>query len=202
MLRTNTDPSQVRQHAAHPLDVVSHGRHASANHLSHDLHGRADDYHGPCWRCNDQWLQMGYVVCWSVSATRLTTSGFFAFGCAALLVVLWNLLFQGRKYARHLGSDISRAYILPTVILILSWICYPIAWGVSDGGNIIAPVSNSRHALACLSFWCADVPRPDFRGRLLRSVRHCRQAFLLHRSTVLAPQHRPSSHGTQVQGLR
>ncbi|KAI5363538.1 putative archaeal/bacterial/fungal rhodopsin, rhodopsin, retinal binding protein [Septoria linicola] len=52
--------------------------------------------------------------------------------------VFFVLLFRGRKYARHLGNDISRTYTLSLVWTLLVWICYPICWGVSEGGNIIA----------------------------------------------------------------
>ena len=90
---------------------------------------------------NELMIIMGLVGAVTTSGYKW---GFFAFGCAALVVVLWNIFWQGRKYARHLGSDVSRAYILPATILLLSWICYPIAWGVSEGGNVIAPVSTSH----------------------------------------------------------
>ncbi|KJZ75184.1 hypothetical protein HIM_05378 [Hirsutella minnesotensis 3608] len=34
--------------------------------------------------------------------------GYFAFGSAAFLAVVWNLVFTGRKHANFLGSDIGR----------------------------------------------------------------------------------------------
>ncbi|CAK4034442.1 bacteriorhodopsin [Lecanosticta acicola] len=69
--------------------------------------------------------------------------GFFAFGCAAMFFVFWILIWQGRKYAQHLGSDIHKAYILPVVWLLIVWFCYPVCWGVSEGGNVIAPDSEA-----------------------------------------------------------
>jgi len=69
--------------------------------------------------------------------------GFFAFGCAAMFYVFWTLAWQGRKYAKHLGSDIHRAYMFCGVLTMLVWMCYPIAWGVCEGGNIIAPDSEA-----------------------------------------------------------
>ncbi|EME42627.1 hypothetical protein DOTSEDRAFT_133285 [Dothistroma septosporum NZE10] len=88
--------------------------------------------------------------------------GFFAFGCAAMFMVFYTLLFAGRKYARHLGSDVSLAYLLPTVLLVLIWLCYPICWGVSEGGNIIAPDSEAVY-YGVLDF----VAKPVFSALLL-----------------------------------
>lgn len=57
--------------------------------------------------------------------------------------VFWTLMWQGRKYARHLGSDIHRCYVFCGLVTLFVWLCYPICWGVADGGNIIAPDSEA-----------------------------------------------------------
>lgn len=62
---------------------------------------------------------------------------------AAMFYVFWMLAWQGRKYASFLGSDIHRAYIVCLSMLLVVWLCYPICWGVADGGNIIAPDSEA-----------------------------------------------------------
>ncbi|GAA5924262.1 opsin family protein [Sporobolomyces koalae] len=67
--------------------------------------------------------------------------GFFAFGCAALVVIWYMLLGPGRASAARLGSDFSKAYMTSTIILSVLWLLYPIAWGVADGGNVITPTS-------------------------------------------------------------
>merc|ERR1712098_421221 len=54
--------------------------------------------------------------------------GFYAFGCAALLAIFYELAGSGRKHARALGSDVYRVYM---------------AWGVCEGGNVIAPDSEA-----------------------------------------------------------
>jgi len=69
--------------------------------------------------------------------------GYFAFGCAALCVVGWNLVWTARKHALALGDDVHRAYVTCGVWTIFLWTLYPIAWGVSEGGNVIAPDSEA-----------------------------------------------------------
>lgn len=80
------------------------------------------------------------IVCGLVGALVRTRYkwGYFAFGCAALLGVLYHVFVTGRKHARPLGSDVGRAYTVGAGILLLTWILYPIAWGLSEGGNVIA----------------------------------------------------------------
>jgi len=69
--------------------------------------------------------------------------GYFAFGCAAIFFIAYNLLFVGRKHAFALGREINRAYSITAVWTTLLLFIYPIAWGVSEGGNVIAPDSES-----------------------------------------------------------
>jgi len=63
--------------------------------------------------------------------------GFFAFGCAALLYVWWILLGPARVSAGLLGTDVRSAYTKSAALLSFLWLLYPIAWGLSDGGNVI-----------------------------------------------------------------
>ncbi|KAH0261112.1 family A G protein-coupled receptor-like protein, partial [Aureobasidium melanogenum] len=53
--------------------------------------------------------------------------GYFAFGCAALFYVVWVLVWEARRHANALGSDIL----------------YPLAWGLCEGGNVISPDSEA-----------------------------------------------------------
>jgi bacteriorhodopsin len=73
----------------------------------------------------------------------LTMSGFYAFGCAAMFGVFWELAFHGRSRAKHLGDDVHRVFTLCGVLTLVVWLCYPIAWAVSEGGNVIAPDSEA-----------------------------------------------------------
>ena len=68
-------------------------------------------------------------------------TGFFAFGVAAFFFVAYTVVWEGRAYARALGADILRTYTIISSWTVLLWICYPIAWGVSEGGNVIPPDS-------------------------------------------------------------
>lgn len=64
--------------------------------------------------------------------------GFFVFGCAAFLFVAYTVVFEGRAYAKALGNDINRTYTICGVWTIALWFLYPIAWGLSEGGNVIS----------------------------------------------------------------
>ena len=55
----------------------------------------------------------------------------------------WTVTWTGRKHAIALGPDISRTYLIVGVWTIFLWFLYPIAWGLSEGGNVIAPDSEA-----------------------------------------------------------
>lgn len=69
--------------------------------------------------------------------------GYYAFGNAAFFYVVWALVFEGRRHANALGGSISRTYNMCGVLTIFVWFLYPIAWGVSEGGNVIHPDSEA-----------------------------------------------------------
>lgn len=69
--------------------------------------------------------------------------GYFTFGCAALFWVVWTLVWTGRKHAAAIGADVSRTYIIVGTWTAFLWFLYPIAWGLSEGGNVIAPDSEA-----------------------------------------------------------
>jgi bacteriorhodopsin len=69
--------------------------------------------------------------------------GYFTFGCAALLFIAWTVVFDARGLARNLGADINRVYTICGLWTIGLWCLYPIAWGVSEGGNVISPDSEA-----------------------------------------------------------
>jgi bacteriorhodopsin len=50
---------------------------------------------------------------------------------------------MARKHARGLGPDVSKAYSTLGMYTIFLWFLYPIAWGLSEGGNVIAPDSEA-----------------------------------------------------------
>ncbi|KAI0845436.1 bacteriorhodopsin [Daldinia vernicosa] len=65
--------------------------------------------------------------------------GFWVFGTAALLFVAYKLLFNARRHASILGGDAKKTFMLCGNYLIFLWFLYPIAWGLSEGGNVIHP---------------------------------------------------------------
>ncbi|KAJ9602058.1 hypothetical protein H2200_013418 [Cladophialophora chaetospira] len=69
--------------------------------------------------------------------------GWWTFGTVAMFYVFYNLAGVGRKRAKLLGSDIYRTYMICGVLTLFVWLCYPIAWGVSEGANLITPDSEA-----------------------------------------------------------
>ncbi|RYP41069.1 hypothetical protein DL767_001230 [Monosporascus sp. MG133] len=82
-------------------------------------------------------LAWTWVVAYIIAA--LTTSnykwGFFAFGTFAYIILAYNTLLHGRTGANRVG--VARDYSMLAGWTNLIWLCYPIAFGVSDGGNVI-----------------------------------------------------------------
>jgi len=83
------------------------------------------------------------VVTWLAGALTPTVYkwGWYAFGLLALFVTSFLLLVPGRRHAAALGSSIGKTYSTATTLFVFLWMLYPIAWGVSEGGNVIAPDS-------------------------------------------------------------
>ncbi|KAI1465358.1 bacteriorhodopsin [Daldinia caldariorum] len=65
--------------------------------------------------------------------------GFWAFGTAALLFIVYELLFDARRHASTLGGAPKKTFMFCGSFLIFLWLLYPIAWGLSEGGNVIHP---------------------------------------------------------------
>lgn len=85
------------------------------------------------------------IICGLVGALVKSSYkwGYFVFGCAAFFAVIWTLTYTGRKHANFLGDDVGRVYTMTSVWTIFLWFIYPIAWGVSEGGNVIHPDSEA-----------------------------------------------------------
>jgi bacteriorhodopsin len=81
------------------------------------------------------------VVCGLVGALVPTTYkwGYFTFATVAFLYVVWAILIEGRRHAAALGGFIKRTFNVCGVMTIFLWFLYPIAWGLSEGGNVIHP---------------------------------------------------------------
>lgn len=69
--------------------------------------------------------------------------GYFTFGCFALFYILYQLVWEGRRHAGALGSDIGKCFLICGSLTAVIWTLYPIAWGVCEGGNVISPDSEA-----------------------------------------------------------
>lgn len=85
------------------------------------------------------------IVTGLVGALTRTTYkwGFWTFGMAAFFFVVYELLWDARRHANHLGGYPLEAYRTCGVYLVFIWFLYPIAWGLSEGGNMIHPDSEA-----------------------------------------------------------
>lgn len=61
----------------------------------------------------------------------------------ALLFVFWQVVWVARKHAAALGKDVSRTFLICGCWTMFLWFMYPIAWGLCEGGNVIAPDSEA-----------------------------------------------------------
>ena len=69
--------------------------------------------------------------------------GYWTFGMFAFFYVVYALLFIARPHARALGPEPSSVFVRCGVLTLFLWFLYPIAWGLSEGGNVIHPDSEA-----------------------------------------------------------
>lgn len=69
--------------------------------------------------------------------------GYYTFAMLAFFYVIYSLAITGRGYANALGKEVSRTYNMCGVLTLGIWLLYPIAWGVSEGGNVLHPDSEA-----------------------------------------------------------
>lgn len=69
--------------------------------------------------------------------------GYFAFATVSYLFIAYTILFSAREHAAQLGGSIYRTYLSSGALIVFLWLLYPIAWGCSEGGNVIAPDSEA-----------------------------------------------------------
>ncbi|KAM5342953.1 hypothetical protein ACJ41O_013919 [Fusarium nematophilum] len=80
------------------------------------------------------WVWIISYLCSAYTATSYKW-GFFAFGTVAYILLALQTMHYGRTSANRL--DLKRDYLALAGWLNLLWLLYPIAYGVSDGGNEI-----------------------------------------------------------------
>lgn len=64
--------------------------------------------------------------------------GYFVFAMFALFGIAYNILFVGAQHAKALGTEVNKVYWACGGLTMFLWFLYPIAWGLSEGGNVIA----------------------------------------------------------------
>jgi bacteriorhodopsin len=99
--------------------------------------------------------------------------GYFVFATVALFGIAYNVVWVGRAHARAIDANVHKAFIICGVWTIFLWFIYPIAWGLSEGGNVIAPDSEA------VFYGVLDIlAKPVFGGLLLWGHRNIDPATL------------------------
>lgn len=62
--------------------------------------------------------------------------GYWTIGMVAYFFVAYVLIFEARVSAQRIGSDVHRLYIGIAIWTAVLWTLYPVAWGLSEGGNV------------------------------------------------------------------
>lgn len=71
--------------------------------------------------------------------TSIYKWAYFVFGCVALFYILYHLVWESRLHSRRFGKDVERCFLYCGTLTAFLWTLYPIAWGLSEGGNVISP---------------------------------------------------------------
>lgn len=69
--------------------------------------------------------------------------GYFVFAMFALFFIAYNVCYVGLQHAAAINSNVKRTFLICGVWTIFLWFLYPIAWGLSEGGNVISPDSEA-----------------------------------------------------------
>jgi len=69
--------------------------------------------------------------------------GYFVFAMFALFFIAYNVVLVGRAHAGSINANVGKTYTLCGAWTIFLWFLYPIAWGLSEGGNVISPDSEA-----------------------------------------------------------
>ncbi|KAI0831234.1 family A G protein-coupled receptor-like protein [Trametes gibbosa] len=82
-----------------------------------------------------------FVVCGLVGALVVSSFkwGYFVLGCMALFYIWFVLLGHGPRSTFAAGGVVRSGYVRTSGYLAFLLLLYPIAWGISEGGNVISP---------------------------------------------------------------
>ncbi|KAF2102569.1 family A G protein-coupled receptor-like protein [Rhizodiscina lignyota] len=64
--------------------------------------------------------------------------GWYAIACIAYLVIIFQLVLNGRTASLAKGSNVSKFFISIAAFTLIVWTAYPVIWGVADGGRHIS----------------------------------------------------------------
>jgi bacteriorhodopsin len=81
------------------------------------------------------WVWVVSYLCSAYTPTRYKW-GFYAFGTLAYLLLAFQTLWASRTHAKRL--DVGRDHTILSGYVNILWLLYPIAFGISDGGNVIS----------------------------------------------------------------
>jgi len=88
------------------------------------------------------WVMVISGLLGALTSTRYKWGYFFA-GCVAFLAIVWEIAWAARLNARAIGADVGRLHLGISAWILFLWALYPIAWGLSEGGNVIHPDSEA-----------------------------------------------------------
>ena len=119
--------------------------------------------------------------------------GYFVFATVALIGIAYNVVYVGLRHSRALGPTVNRTFLMCGVWTIFLWFIYPIAWGLSEGGNIISPDSEA------VFYGVLDIlAKPVFGALLLFGHRNIDPRTLgIHIRDYQTP---PANHAIAVNG--
>jgi bacteriorhodopsin len=69
--------------------------------------------------------------------------GYYTMSLAFYFYIAYVLVIPARRHASAIGGEFSRICNICGLWLLLLWLLYPIAFGVSEGGNVITPDSEA-----------------------------------------------------------
>lgn len=69
--------------------------------------------------------------------------GYFTFGAVGFLLVSFSLLYTYRKAVQQADSSLATHVTIISASSVVLYMLYPIAWALSEGGNVIQPDSEA-----------------------------------------------------------
>lgn len=86
--------------------------------------------------------------------------GWYAMGCVAYIVIIWQLAVPGRKAVQSKDAKTAKLFTAIAGYTLILWTLYPIVWGIGDGarkwsvdGEIIAYAVLDVLAKPVFGFW-------------------------------------------------